>query len=555
MARRKVNIGRYVPAISLSMILASLSFYTYGTLKEGVKSSVSETEEVESGEVITESEHKGEHKAIDLNKNLKLGKVIDAIEEDETDALDEEAYIEETEIEDEALEEMASEEELIENQELEEIEEVLEIEDEMQQLLKREDLVLKEKVNVSGYIVVDGNLKDWDKVPKVCEKDGIILKAMQDDENIYVCIQGEGKNTQVFIDSNQSEKTGYLLEDFPQNGTDYMVEGTSIYRYVGTGEDWNFEYIGEVKTSALEQEENVGFVEMVIPKKMVDVKENFEMGVGINDKIFLSPYEGWMFNPYVILDFDASLLEEPKVTEVVTAMEGVTFTLKGISEAYIVEFEGEEHIVKHNVEVEKNASLTIKGLTPGDTYSYRVCSKDGNKQGAWSEMQTVTTKTMTTTKKEEIKVDCNKSDWLNMEPFMKDKNNSGLIYLTTDAENLYFLFDKKIGFDPEAIYIDIDPLQGTGYKEDNWLEMGIDYMITGGILYTYIGDGKSWKWNEEGIIVDYLETSDIIEGSIPFNKMKTSPNKDFYITLEGVNGEMLPKPKEIPFNVTQIMKP
>jgi hypothetical protein len=47
----------------------------------------------------------------------------------------------------------------------------------------------------------------------------------------------------IYLDSDNQASSGY---NFELMGADYLLQGASLYRYTGTGENWSWEYLGEV---------------------------------------------------------------------------------------------------------------------------------------------------------------------------------------------------------------------------------------------------------------------------------------------------------------------
>lgn len=409
--------------------------------------------------------------------------------------------------------------------------------------------------HISGYIEIDGNLEDWEVVPTYTKADEIELKVAQDKENLYVCIKGEGKETQIFIDSDMEETTGYKLEAFMDNGADYIIDGTSVYGYSGSGEDWSWLYLGEAESSIALLEETAplpDFVEMIIPKAMLSIEDDFELGVGIREEIYLSQEEGMMTAPTVNLTFDSSLLKPPTVQSSLATLQTVTLSLQGNADYYMVEFNDTTYKVMPDEE--ENIRLSVRNLNPNITYSYRLCSVKGSNQGAWSEWKMIHTRNYNFIPKCPIVIDTNKSDWLSVTPLMKNKTNDGILYFALDETDLYFFIQSQIGFKADMIYIDVDPLAGTGYKGSEWLAAGIDYMIEQGNLYHYAGDGQSWEWNKLQRVSDFFDVGDTIEGKLPLNQIGLKGIHEIWIGLEGSNQELQPKAGESLFVVTEVFK-
>lgn len=420
---------------------------------------------------------------------------------------------------------------------------------------KPSSVSLQPMKSVSGYIEIDGSLEDWTAVPTYQKAEDVEVKIAQDTDNLYVCIEGEGKETQIYIDSDLSGATGYKVEAFMESGADYIIDGSSVYGYSGSGEDWSWFYLGEAESSLALLEETApspDFVEMIISKKMLNLENDFELGVVIGEKIYLSQEEEMMSVPTVNLIFDSALLKPPAVQSSLATLETVILSLKGNADSYMVEFNG--IVYKAAPDEDENIRVSVRNLSPDTMYSYRLCSIKDGKQGAWSQSQTVHTRNYNFIPKPQVIVDTNKSDWLSVTPVMKNKTNDGILYLALDEANLYFYIQSQIGFRTEMIYIDIDPLAGTGYKGSEWLEAGIDYMIERGVLYSYAGDGQSWTWNKLHSVGEFFDGGEVIEGKLPLHEIGLKDISEIWIGLEGSNQELQPKAGESLFVVTEAFK-
>ena len=83
---------------------------------------------------------------------------------------------------------------------------------------------------------------------------GVVLKngygAWYDNENVYLHmpydVASSANHIQYYVDSDGDSNTGYKAYN---GGFEYLVEDGALYRYTGTNNNWNFEYIGEYATN------------------------------------------------------------------------------------------------------------------------------------------------------------------------------------------------------------------------------------------------------------------------------------------------------------------
>lgn len=112
---------------------------------------------------------------------------------------------------------------------------------------------------VEGGITIDANLTDWSEIPSLgYEADTLAIEGAQadfvegwiahDNNNLYVAYQNNGEIDealswpwQVYFDTDGLSSTGFDVGD--NLGADYMLQGTAIFKYTGSGSDWSWQYI------------------------------------------------------------------------------------------------------------------------------------------------------------------------------------------------------------------------------------------------------------------------------------------------------------------------
>ena len=103
-----------------------------------------------------------------------------------------------------------------------------------------------------------------------------------------------------------------------------------------------------------------------------------------------------------------------------------------------------------------------------------------------------------------ITIDGNFEDWAGIpafEDFAGDAPGGEVDWLrgkiTDDLNNVYLYFQcakDVVLSDRYVIFLNTDRMRCTGYSA----QMGADYMIMGGTLYRYQGDGETWNWTRMG---------------------------------------------------------
>lgn len=111
-------------------------------------------------------------------------------------------------------------------------------------------------------IIIDANIGDWANVSSLgYEADTLVDVNSQadflegwlahDSNNLYLAYRNNGDinsaawwSWQVYIDTDESESTGY--KEVENVGADYLLQGSSLYKYTGSGTDWSWQYLSGV---------------------------------------------------------------------------------------------------------------------------------------------------------------------------------------------------------------------------------------------------------------------------------------------------------------------
>ena len=126
-------------------------------------------------------------------------------------------------------------------------------------------------------IQVDGNLAEWPAGASLAtDPDDIsgannvvdlfeILLA-NDSTNVYAAYRNDGPvvlnwGYALYLDTDQQFSTGF---QFWEIGAEYVVEGSSLYHYIGKGVDWTWEFVGSLTTA-----QSSGVLEYAFPKAWI----------------------------------------------------------------------------------------------------------------------------------------------------------------------------------------------------------------------------------------------------------------------------------------------
>ncbi|MFH1855929.1 MAG: CARDB domain-containing protein [Candidatus Omnitrophota bacterium] len=164
-----------------------------------------------------------------------------------------------------------------------------------------------------------------------------------------------------------------------------------------------------------------------------------------------------------------------------------------------------------------------------------------------------------------INIDGNFGDWLSV-PYYADKQNDtggGEIDWTgckiTDNENyLYVYFDTQANIalnDKYIIYLNVDQKSYTGFSQ----QKGADYMIKGGQLLKYIGDGEQDLW-ENMYFIEYSYNANQMEMGLVKSDIKATAigigvNIFFYADNSAGDKDYMPDDGACGFSYTYLMSP
>lgn len=125
-----------------------------------------------------------------------------------------------------------------------------------------------------------------------------------------------------------------------------------------------------------------------------------------------------------------------------------------------------------------------------------------------------------------IMVDANLADWDELQSFAQDANDIDEVgakadlleaWMAHDADSFYVAYKNDGDIDtvfwwPWQFFLDTDNKQGTGFQIGNGV--GANYLIQGGYIFSYIGNGFNWAWQYQET-ADYQVSGGIAELKFP----------------------------------------
>ncbi len=388
----------------------------------------------------------------------------------------------------------------------------------------RETLADNVKINV------DGRSEDWNELMLSAydEKNNIKIYTLQDKKGLYFLIQGEKLNgeSNIYLDIDGSS-TGYNVLEWQQSGADYLLYENYVSKYTGNGENWSWKDIGEANIIS-----DSNMIEGYIDFQLLDNSNKNELKIGFinNDVIYLpSAIQGMITANHVGAVYQD--LETPSSLVVQPTIDYISLEWKGVKGATSYDIEINNKIIS----VDSTSYKDMDAQTGGE-YLYRIRSKNSYTISGWSEK--VTKKLIAS--EPHIKLDGLTTDWIGIEPVADNEIFS--LYAYIDKYYLNIMVQEKEVSKENYIYIDVDNDNKTGYRNSNWADCGVDYVVINGYLHKYIGDGENWSFEYireiTGIKKDNVYEIKLAKGYIGMKNSDTiklgySDNVDKNIPKEG----------------------
>jgi hypothetical protein len=126
----------------------------------------------------------------------------------------------------------------------------------------------------TAAIAIDGDVTDWKGIPaaatdpaegaRPCDWRKLFLARGEGELFIRYTTEAavdfnKGAAYMVLLDTDQSRQTGFQgSEGGFSIGADYLLQGVTLYRYIGTGTDWAWETVGTVAAETRANEAEFG---------------------------------------------------------------------------------------------------------------------------------------------------------------------------------------------------------------------------------------------------------------------------------------------------------
>ncbi|MEM7256590.1 MAG: hypothetical protein AAF404_04290, partial [Pseudomonadota bacterium] len=315
--------------------------------------------------------------------------------------------------------------------------------------------------NPDGGIVIDGNMDDWAAIAAfAADPDDVsgtnnvldfnLAWLAHDDTNLYFRYDNHAPDAvqlswgmSIQIDADNNPATGFkgFASEFPI-GIDYMIEGATLHRYTGSGNDFNWD-AGTQVVAAI----NGASLELAVPRASVGNPGNFRLffyanNVAVNGTAldFYPDTVSDLAADVSIRSFAYNIDNTPVVTPPSPALP-----VNSVSNPATIVADGD---------LSDWAALTSFGEDPDDA------SGTGNV-----------------------------IDW-----------REG--WIAHDATNFYFAWrnDEAAQLSwGNGIMLDTDLNAATGFTGfSGELPIGVDYLLEADTVHRYTGSGQDWSWEEPG---------------------------------------------------------
>ena len=322
---------------------------------------------------------------------------------------------------------------------------------------------------------------------------------------------------QGYFDTDNNAATGYQTNGI---GADFIIEGPSIQRYIGTGESWAWENVGQSQLNYRAKTVEMNFSRALIgnPQSMRAVF------IGTN-----AAFSGTSVDRYPDSGFLSYAFSGSGNTNTRPVANGQQISV-GSGASISVILNGSDvdgNVLSYQVTTQPTHG-SLSGSAPNlvytannnytgaDSFKFRV--NDGTVNSAIATVAITVTSgqvggAVSNFVNSEITVNGNASDWNGLTRFSDDADDaSGVIdwqnaTLAHTDQNLYLLYTNRGNIDPVSTrgsylawgwqtYIDADKNINTGYKTG---AIGADFIIEGNQILRYTGSGMNWSWQHEGL--------------------------------------------------------
>ena len=428
---------------------------------------------------------------------------------------------------------------------------------------------------VNTAVVIDGDATDWNGLTAFASDPDDIANNNQNvidwdsvsvahsDSDVYFLyknhevISTDGSTYipwgwQVYIDSDNNPATGFQYSAVM--GADYILEGSTLESYSGTGTNWSWDVVGSVTAAMINKIREFNFPRSWLGStndmKLVFQGANASYGGNTTDFYPDGALSGsatiksfsYTFGTVISPDNQAPVATGQSLSLVENSSATITLSASDADQDPLTlvitqqPSQGSLTVNPNSLTVSYTPNANYQGA---DSFSFKV--NDGELD---SNTATVTLEVVPEQTGGEItnpvviggiSIDGNNSDWNNLNFFDVDPAD-----ITTNATNpidwlsagmahstntIYVTYQNNGAVNPNATtgssvswgwqtFIDSDRDSASGYVFNG--EIGAEYLIEGRRIYQYAGTGSTWDWIQLGV-AELRYVDNIVELSFPRN--------------------------------------
>ena len=395
---------------------------------------------------------------------------------------------------------------------------------------------------VNTPIIVDGSSSDWNSVSKFSEDPDDAADSIDwhsaafahDAQNLYLLYNGWNNidpasasgsyiawGWQTFIDTDKNSATGFKVGSI---GADYVIEGSEIRRYSGSGSNWNWQ-----QTVDLQSRYSGKVAEILVPRSIIgnvtSIRVLFQGASEAYSGSSVDIYPNGANNTqaslkYFDYDFAGSSGSNTRPVAYAQTVSATTNTDVNIT---LVATDSDNNSLTYNIASNPSHGV-LTGTAPNvryrseagfvgqDSFTFNV--NDGSQDSATVTVTINVTGSSTgfaSNLVSSISIDGNNQEWSSLTAFANDPDdvtgtnnriNWKKAAMAHNASQIYLMYQNHgaVNLDSNSgdyinwgwqVYLDTDNNTSTGYKVG---DIGADFLIEGTELQNYTGDGSSWSW-------------------------------------------------------------
>ncbi len=389
--------------------------------------------------------------------------------------------------------------------------------------------------NSADNISVDGDLTDWaalvsfgsdpDDISDSGQLDWREAWMAHDDTNFYLAVQNDADISlswayNIYIDTDGSTATGFHSGGAFPVGAEYLFQGGYLYQYSGDGSSWSWSYV-----AALAHVVSGPNAEFIIPRSSLGHPTALQF-------FFLGDNTAYAAGALTDLYPDQALTDgatgrflaytvTPSANQAPTANSQSLTTSVETPLAIVLTANDPDGDPLVLTITSTPINGVLSGTAPEITYtpdsgfsgtdSFTFTAGDGLLESQAATISITVTPTggsdgEISNYSNNITIDGTLTDWVTLTSFGTDPDDVGdsslldwrEAWMAHDDANLYLALrnDSDIVMSwAYNLYLDTDGSDATGYHGGSLFPIGAEYLLQGGYLYQYTGDGSSWSWS------------------------------------------------------------